>query len=332
MILNFKEWIIKEMASVSRQKIFLDDDDMAYLKQFPSQFWASALRQRYNELIYKALDHGQLRSDWSDTQTLKVHGPGGGMDVKGREFTVNTGISKLIKRLKMMNYDFSGTNSNNSESLYYSPMSKHTAQSVVKQLKQSAEEMKNEKGHINLDALQNTVSFSPNHLLSKRNDYEPGQEEHMSQRDEFDKLRPSIIKLVDMFLINLSQSDHINGRFWSQGEKREEVINYFLSHIWQNWKDPVYHKIDYIKKVIFNRGRNLLQSGAMSRRTNDYLTKQGTNPTQLMNKINPKTGMPYSVRDIENFAKRNKDKDVLNTHFSNILQNHQDVEPVKAAI
>jgi hypothetical protein len=95
-MLNFKEYL--QLDERSRETdVRFDQDDIAYLNQFPTHFQQKALAIRYSELLCSALDkQGNIIPSWDDNRTVTI---------KGRSFNVDTGISKLIDRLSSAGYD-----------------------------------------------------------------------------------------------------------------------------------------------------------------------------------------------------------------------------------
>ena len=44
----------RKIVEVRKTPIFMDQDDIDYLKNFPPVLWVQALQKRYGELLYKA--------------------------------------------------------------------------------------------------------------------------------------------------------------------------------------------------------------------------------------------------------------------------------------
>jgi hypothetical protein len=200
MILNFREWVYQEMAFVSKEPVYLDETDIQYLKQFPVEYWASALQQRYGEIIFQYLQNPDSESEY---QTITVTGR---ID-NSKSFNVKTYVKQVIEKLKEKKYDLSGMNPLNKTSLYYSIMTMEKAkklasqlfntipsqdQEIYKRIEKKAFEYRKEKPDGNWEKLTkiyprldvkryvnpkpNEVYFSPNHLMQNRNDPEPGAE------------------------------------------------------------------------------------------------------------------------------------------------------------
>lgn len=354
-MMNFKNWLL-EMAMVSREKIFLDDDDISYLKQFPLDYWASALMLRYNDLIFKSTDNGELRRDWSDIQEVSVRdgSMGGGKRQTITLPNIDTKMTSLIQKLKNMGYDLSGTNPINKESLFYKPPSPKTTLDLTIELRSTIssdnfqkykEEWKKFKPYIHrteivlrfkdkihkiidiLDPKPNVVSFSPNHLKSKRNDPEPGQDGTFESKKEFDEFRPSIIKIIDQYINQLKNKPHPNATWWSQPDKREDVINHFLEYIWNNWKDPKFHSLKYLNGLVqMGRGGTLLQNGLISRRKHEKLLKMGTQLNDVFKKVNPRTGNAFTPNEIKSILDNTPDDIKRHQIIQKILNTYADVQ------
>jgi hypothetical protein len=80
---------------VRRTPIFMDQDDIDYLYQFPPVFWKQALMKRYGELLQKAYETRQNGQSISDQQDVTISLSGGGKAT----FSVDTGINSLLDKL-----------------------------------------------------------------------------------------------------------------------------------------------------------------------------------------------------------------------------------------
>ena len=61
-------------AVQSRSPIFFDEYDIAYLYQFPPQFWTGAMAARYNQFLYEAKTQGDK---YNDIQDVAIKSQGG---------------------------------------------------------------------------------------------------------------------------------------------------------------------------------------------------------------------------------------------------------------
>jgi len=91
-------------AVIGRNSIPMDQDDVDYLSQFPNHFWIDAIKQRYNDLLLKAIDGVA-----TDPITIKVHTRRHGMAGQGgiQQIQVNARMDKLLNKLKNLGYDLS---------------------------------------------------------------------------------------------------------------------------------------------------------------------------------------------------------------------------------
>lgn len=328
--LNFKQWL-NEMAMVSRQKITLDQDDINYLKQFPiGPDWTRALKLRYNDLIYQSTIQGDLRSDWTDQQNITLSGNRGNK----KTYTVNTGMSQLINKLKNYNFDLTGTNSTNKESLFYSPMQSTLAGKLIKNLISTipSEEIERYKkaersGQQNYKVLNqmlnprpDVVEFSPNYLKSKRNDSEPGMENSESLRNEFVNKRKEISDIINISISHLNGMKQPNALYWLQNS--DKLFDGLYEYIWMNWKDENFRDITKLPKIVHLKIRGYLQQGVISRRNYEGLKKIGLNTYDLLSQKNPSTGQNWSLDDIKKVVDQHKNHtDRYNAFLPNQMKN-----------
>ena len=80
---------------VRRTPVFMDQDDIDYLYQFPPMFWKQALMKRYGELLQSAYEAQQKGQKIPDQQDVTITLSGGGRAT----FSVNTGINELLDKL-----------------------------------------------------------------------------------------------------------------------------------------------------------------------------------------------------------------------------------------
>ena len=87
----------KETTEVRRTPIFLDQDDILYLKHFPVSFWKQALQKRWGELLYKVYENKEKDGPVvSDKQNITLRHKG------GSQYTflnVDTRINELYNKL-----------------------------------------------------------------------------------------------------------------------------------------------------------------------------------------------------------------------------------------
>ena len=315
--MNFKKWL--EMAVVSRQPLAIDEDDITYLKQFPFHAWSQALKARYNDLIFKAVQYGELKKDWSDEQPItygKMH---------KKTIVVNTGISALIQKLKNHGFDLSGTNDTNQESVFYKPMEMQTAvktiASLVKTIPQSEKEKyKNLKlkgipdQELNqvINPAPNQVTFSPNHLQTRRNDIEPTDDK--DYRASFEVAKPKIINLINKNIELLKNKGHINAVYWHSQSKK--LFDTLYQYVLTNWKEEDFRNLNSLQLKVANKLRTILQNGIISRRDNNTFNKMGLNTYGLLNKVNPNTGQNWTIDDIQGVMRNHSDNGQRYSQFT----------------
>lgn len=326
MELNFLQYLT-EMAMVSKSEIFIDQEDIAYLKQFPLKDWNRALKLRYNDLIFQCTEMGELKKGWNDIQVVKIiH------YTTTYEIEVDTKMKNLIYKLKSLNYDLTGTNPINNESLFYKPMTYHLAHKIFLNLKSTIDQEKLKKYiiqynnkfnlHSNfnenknlliklnklLDPKPNIVYFKPNHLKLKRNDPAPNEKETFALKNKFDQMKPAILAALEKNMKHMElYYKNINVFYWKRRYK--ELITYVLEYIWNNFKDEKYHSIDYIYKAIYNLLLSKFQNGILSRRNDNSLKERGIDVYSLLSKINPSTNKNWTVSDIEKVLTKYKSHD-----------------------
>lgn len=82
---------IETVEEVRKVPIFLDQDDIDYLYQFPPKFWVNALLVRYGKLLHSAHEEREKGGKIDDEQNIQV--------AKGTSFRVDTKINKLYDKL-----------------------------------------------------------------------------------------------------------------------------------------------------------------------------------------------------------------------------------------
>src|SRR6185295_11114943 len=98
-MLMILEYFLDE-ARIIKSALEMDQDDIAYLHQFPHRFWAQAMKYRYNLGLLNALDaSGNVKPGWQDLRDITFKKPN--LTFK----RINTGVSKLIAKLKSLGYD-----------------------------------------------------------------------------------------------------------------------------------------------------------------------------------------------------------------------------------
>jgi len=95
---SFDEYrLLLESTAISKVPILFDWDDIAFLVQFPPQFWAKALQWRYNHGLLDSIDRRNLGKPVRDMITLQSYDKG--RPGKAVFFHVKTGQNELLDKL-----------------------------------------------------------------------------------------------------------------------------------------------------------------------------------------------------------------------------------------
>lgn len=322
-LISFNEWILNEMAVVSRERIFLDQNDIKYLLQFPLKDWMRALKIRYNDLLIRYIKNGQL-IDSPQTEIVEISHYGGNYQIK-----IKPDLKNLFNKLKMANYDFSGSNSETNESLFYNPMNINIAYKLIRNListitpenlKKYQEEyskiftttkpnMLSRENVINLKKLSmyldpkpNVVYFSPNHVKNQRNDAEPSMDSETEiLKKKFNELRPLIsiqAKSKMKYLINGYNS--VNVYYWNHPARLKKLILEIEEYIWLNFKQEKFQNPNNLPFIIYNKLLSKMQNGLISRRNEESLRSLGVN----LKSLTTQRGGNWTLKSIEQVLKQ----------------------------
>lgn len=323
---GFKNWLnLNEMAFVSKQPIYIDKYDLAYLKQFPLFFWPRALKLRYNDYLIEALrtqpkeNIGSISKNWSDVKDVNFVGDQRTRNPINFSARIIVGMPRLINKLIKLGYDLSGINSNTGESLYFNLMSPQLATQLTTKLKHtiSSGNLRKYKNAVSsyriqgrqipkklmslLDPKPNIVYFVPNYRSSNRHDPEPGKVDDIPYEVSWDNMRPQIDEIIAYFVKNLVQRgrNKVNATYWSQGAKDSNgrtITQQLYDHIRNNWKQ-IKHDKKSIYLAVFNKVNTILQGGVLPRRIDDMLKSAGINMFDVMQRMN---WTPEQVRSLIN--------------------------------
>jgi hypothetical protein len=322
-IISFNEWILNEMAVVSRERIFIDENDIKYLLQFPLKDWTRALKIRYNDLLIRYIKNGQLINA-PQTEIVEISHYGRNYQIK-----INPYLQNLFKKLKMANYDFSGSNSETNESLFYNPMNINIAYKLIRNLvstitpenlKKYQEEysrlflgvspnmlsktnIKNLKSiSTYLDPKPNVVYFSPNHVKNQRNDAEPSMDsETYSLKKKFNELRPLIsIQAKSKMKYIIDGYNSINVYYWSNPARFKKLTLEIEEYIWLNFKQEKFQNPINLPSIIYNKLLSKMQNGLVSRRNEESLRSLGVN----LKSLTTQKGGNWTLKSIEQVLKQ----------------------------
>lgn len=314
--MKFKNWLyLSEMAYLSKEPIYLDEEDIKYLKQFPIKFWTQALKLRYNDFILEALRKkepslaGSVASDWSDIKDVNLTAPtqGRGSRMVSFDAKINTGIVRLLQKLKKLGYDFSGTNFDSKTSLYYglltmsnayklktnllktvSPKNLNKYKKIAASYRDAGERVPLELLNI-LDIKPNVVRFTPNYLQSNRHDPEPGNEGDAYYESLWKQLLPEVNRIINNSVKNLLKfsRNKANVLYWYAGGKDshgQTIAQQLYNYIRLNWKN-LKHDNKSISMAVQNKISTITQSGVLPRRLNDKLNLEKLDVFEIMNKL-----------------------------------------------
>ena len=310
-------------AVVRRNPVFIDEADIKYLKQFPHRNWGQALGYRYNDLLFKAIgSDGYLKSDWSDLQSMTMKLSKGG----SKSFKINTGITKLFKKLQVSGIDFRGMNDQTKTALYFKPINAHQANNILSKLKRSASnyEPAGSGKTVEWEPVPNVVKISLTHLMKTRDDAEPVGGDGLGKREDYEKHKDEIGQEIQNAITNLQKAakqGHAspNIHWWAQPSNSKKLWTEIAEAIWLNWNN------EKLKDKKFRRGwitqyiRGRMQKGMVSRRIHDKLkTKHNFNITDMLNQVNPQTGLQWTPIELKRVVDlHGRDHEGLVSYFQN---------------
>lgn len=322
---TFNEWILNEMAFVSRERIFLDENDIKYLLQFPLKDWTRALKIRYNDLLIKYIRNGELVNS-PKTEIVDIQHYGDSYQIK-----IKPDLENLFKKLKSANYDFSGSNSETNQSLFYNPLNINIAYKLIRNListitpenlqKYKEEYSKIFKGvkinmlsRINvqnikklslyLDPKPNVVYFSPNHVKNQRHDAEPSMDSETYQlKNKFNEIRPLITQQAKYSMKYITNGyNSINVYYWNNPARFKKLILELEDYIWLNFKQEKFQNPTNMKSIIYNKLLAKMQNGIISRRNEESLKKLGINLKGLLQQ----NGGNWTLKGIQQILNKTK--------------------------
>ena len=84
----------RDHYNINKVPLFMDDDDIYYLRQFPPEYWREALSKRYNNLLVTQHFRTNRKNPMSDWMWVGCTGRFGKV-----KFFIDTGITKLYEKL-----------------------------------------------------------------------------------------------------------------------------------------------------------------------------------------------------------------------------------------
>lgn len=328
MEMNFKFFM--EMAAISREPLYIDKNDINYLKQFPYRMWTQALSKRYNDFIFDSLDNnGNLKEGLKRKQVVNMVAQNRTVPLK-----VNTNMPYVFTKLKKAGFDLSGINPITRTSLYYQPLRIEKSQFLIMDLKKtiSPELMAMYKeGKIqakDLDPKPDVVYWYPNYLVNARNDAELGKEDSPELNLKFQAMKSEIIaiinKVVNYQIVNQVVSAHPNLAYYKRPANLQKLKIDLIDYVWLNFKNPKFQDLERLYAIIVNKVRTFLQKGIISRKDHEGLLNQGLNVTDLYGKTNKLTNKPWTAKDIEKIMDEFKTNKFNHQERANFFRQHTD--------
>lgn len=328
--MQFKDFLL-EMATVLRKGIPFGNDDIFYLNQFPRLFWPQALSLRYGELLIKALDNrGNLNPAWNDYQNVTLSGVGkmGRVTFKN----IDTKISNVYKKLKLMGFDFDDPDllsktgafhnflgniqnarrgiwkwekySRNKGNLSHPPKKFIFYKSSNKQPVEMISE--------NPILVPGISPIVPNKLEKSRNDFDHGDPQGDIIWGKIEKdVKQEIITYLESNLnrINNPQNRfYINYFYWSQPQHKQKLMTNAIDYIKKNIKDPNIEQKSRRVYFLINFYQSAFQKGYATRRKIESAIKSGMDIPVLIQKYGPEeagsminrgTDLPIAAKQIQ---------------------------------
>ncbi len=303
MDISFTNWVVlDEMALMSRRPISIDEDDIAYLKQFPSHKWTRALQMRYGDLLFDALDSdGNLNMMWKDVRDVSI--------LKDT-FHVDTGMTRVIAKLKRLGYDFRGINKHTKTSLYYSIPEYGNMARVIGKLRSQSRDPENPEPNI--------VHFAPDWKKPKRDDPEPTAQGTQEKRDKFKEIWPALENYVRGTVQDAEFTGHsgANVRWWQIPKNLEELVNKIRENTWQYWNKLAFEDLSSLRNYVRRQLESALQSGVVGRGAYGGFKSRGLDIHSLYSTLNPDTKKHWTPHEIKKIVASSPDYDVRMKMFN----------------
>lgn len=269
-------------AVIGRNTIPMDQDDVAYLSQFPKNFWIDAIKQRYNDLLLQAIQ-GKLSDPITVTVTTK-RGPHHGsknyfLRGFGRQVQVNAHMNKLIEKLKNLGYDLSDPHPETGTLSNMKLMTRDQARQL----------MRNWVNHSQQQGMEGLAPgfarFTPTKLERGIQSYDNPQDDEA--RNRWIKLEPIAEKEVKYYvnliinrLANPDNTLHLNYYYWI--ERLDELIKGALKRIQDNLANPEINDKTVRNRIINSYVNSMIQKGHANRRMLEKAKEHGMNIPKLI--------------------------------------------------
>ena len=305
--MEFKNWLLKEMAFTSKMPIIMDEEDINYLQKFPSYLWNLAIQARYSDLILKAVNkNGEIKRDWNDERIMTFN-------CYGKKFTfkIDSGISKLIKKLKSLRYEIKSPDSKNMTALYYSPMKREKSLEITNKARKFP--IGPEREFITIDGkkilaanpqiVPGFARFVPNKFEHIRNDF--NEDEKELERKIWQPIEEEVKKeaeeILEIMLRNLRQPEnklYINWYYWEKPENRMKLLQKAVEKIRLNLKSPATRTSSGRKNIIRQLYSSEFQRGFIGKTKINSLANKGIDINSMLNQINPNTNKFYTPEEL----------------------------------
>lgn len=265
-------------AVIGRNPIPMDQDDIAYLSQFPKNFWIDAIKQRYNNLLLKAITHGI-----SDPVTVQVrtsrHGEAGQGGII--QVPVHANMDRLVTKLKNLGYDLSDPHPETETLSNMKLMNREQATTLIRNWLSYS----NKQGSESL--VPGFARFTPTKLERGVQSYDnPYDDEYRSTWAKIKQdVETSAKNIITSWLSRISKPTdrfYINSFYWN--ERQDEVLSSLVKRIQDNLAHPDIMDKKFRNKLMAYYLSSLQQTGHISRRVLERAKKEGINIPDLIKK------------------------------------------------
>ena len=290
---------------------------------------------RYNDFLFQAVNpaNGRIKAGWDDIQSVNISSG----RVGPKSYLVNTGMREVVKKLKSLGYDLRGINDSNKTIPYFTPMSKFTANSIIKKLKQSDPEYRpagRGKTVVPKNMQPDVVFFSPNKQMSRRDDIEPtetskkavtGRSNYETSKNEIEQ---QVQKIMEYSFSNANKNSVLypNMLWWSEPSRYSELWKKINERILLNWKNPIVHTQKGRISFIRNEISKVIQNGVAGRRTLTTMRKKGFDVNALFSRINPQTKSTWTPDEVKQALERSSSGELGQDYYNKRYQHFIDVD------
>jgi len=264
-MITFNIWL---EAIMNRSVIPMDQEDIKYLKQVSREFWKDALKHRYNDFLIKAVEDLEANRPMQDIQSTTLQG----YARRVINVELNTGMTKLIKKLQRLGFDLSDPQQASSTLGSMHLMNSSQAGNIIKNWI-----AQNPNGEL----MPGFKQYTPNKLQSQVN----SMDDVMAAERKFANIKPQIEqvarKMIDKKLQTLADPNHpyhINYYYWS--ERKDELLQGLFKAVKDNLNEPS----ERYYNVMANKITSFLQTGHVNKRLLDRAKENGIDVGFLLKK------------------------------------------------